>query len=173
MTTQQGEVKSRSRRRVRRVWIWRFAVLGLLFVAAMVWRWSDQRATGMILQVTCSYSGNAKIDQSWDLVLDGGGDGLLTTVGTFPGRRIAVPETLAELQRATAECDLRRMPSESGTAKPEQAKCRITVRTTYFEKTLTIDDPNKADADGCAARLWKIILRCHDAQMAVGDKRSK
>jgi hypothetical protein len=174
MSTQQTDVKSRSRKRGRRVWLWRFAALGVLFVAAMVWRWSERRATGMILQVTCSYAGGSdKSDQSWDLVLDGGGDGLLTTVGTFPGRRIVAPETLVELQSAIAECDLRNMPSDSGAAKPDQAKCKITIRTTYFERTLTIQDPKKADGDVCAVRLWQIIQRCHDAQTAVGDKRAK
>jgi hypothetical protein len=150
----------------RRVWFWRFAVLGLIFVAAMVWRWMEQHATGMILQVVCSYSGGtAKGDRPWDLVLDGGGDGLLTIEGTVPGRRISVPETVAELQKIITECNLAQLPSADDPQPAGKAMCRMMIRTMNFEKTMTIKDVTKAGGDGCALQVWRVMQRCHDEQM--------
>jgi hypothetical protein len=150
----------------QRVWFWRFAVLGLIFVAAMIWRWMEQHATGMILQVVCSYSGGiSKKDPPWDLVLDGSGDGLLTTEGTAPGRRISVPETVAELQKIITECDLAQLPSADDPEPLGKAMCRIMIRTMNFQKTMTIKDLRKAAGDGCAAQVWRVMQRCYDEQM--------
>jgi hypothetical protein len=149
---------------------WRLTIAALFAVAvvgAVLWYWQRcPSEPGIIQQVECSHrGGNATNDYSWNLKLDGAGNGTLTVNpgATEKRQALSVPKKIAELQQAIGEYHLCELPTQIGGPTADASSDRLRIKTTTLDKSITIDFVNPSevnDDDRRAYRILKIVQGC-------------